>query len=104
VILSFVGLVCMSVKHPVAVFRLSSFLQWKIAALRDDLHLLKLAGLGHWEPDIERFARIGDADGKRVIQLKVARLALGKCAKAEDDKKRHSRNSAQHGFLPFGSV
>src|SRR5262245_60667197 len=99
----------MGVKHLVAIFRLGGFFQREVAVLRRDFYLLELIRLGHGEPDIQRFARISYANGERVIQLKVARPALGERAYSGQQEKRDSRNSAQrhsqeHGFLPFGSV
>src|ERR1051326_6843349 len=95
-ILGLGGLVRVGIKHLVAVLRISGFLEREIAALGKYFYLLEFVGLCHRKPYVKRFAGIGNANGERVIQFKVARLALGKSAKSAQQKKRDCRNSAQH--------
>src|SRR5512140_1152910 len=96
-ILRLSGFLRVGIEHLIAVLMLGSLLEREIAAPGKHLHLLELVRLGHGKPDIERLAGIGDANGERVIQLKVARLGLSKGGKAQQKRKRDRRNSARHG-------
>jgi hypothetical protein len=55
--------------------------------------------LGDRKPYIQRLAGIGDANGKRIIKLKMARLALRQSRQTDQQEQGDSRNSAQHEFF-----
>ena len=95
VVLGLGGFVRVGVKYLVAVFRLIVFFESEVAAFGKYFYLLKLVRLGHREPDIKRLAGIGNANGERVIQLKVPRLGLAKRAQQRiTAKARWGINSA----------
>ncbi len=64
VIFGLSGFVRVGVKHLVSVLRLSGFFEREIPTLGKHLHLLEFVRLGHREPDIERLAGIGNANGE----------------------------------------
>src|SRR5437763_16226560 len=87
VVFEFVSLICMGVKHTVAVLRFMGLLQRQVARLGNDLYLLELVRLGNRKPDLQWLAGIGVAHREVVIKNKVPRFRrLGKRNKAKQQE------------------